>query len=291
MNFKFDLKEFTLSVGRIVLTASVSGYVLFSLFLYVEQDSLIFYPQPISKAEANSITEFYKSSTEEINVSTPDGAVLHGWLNKEITADGKPAPLIIYFGGNGEEISHAINDKKLYFGYSLALVNYRGYGLSTGEPSETNLFKDALLIYDTLSKRQDIDGSRIVLMGVSIGSGVATYLASKRKTTGAIFITPFESLLSVAKDHYPLLPIENILKHKFESNLLAPKIDTPLLVIAGDKDKLIPIKHSKALFESWGKNTNLNKKEFITIKGAQHNNIFLSRQYWIEIDNFLKSLK
>ncbi len=288
MSFEFDKKEFLLSIGRTVLTSVIGGYVFLSLFLYVKQDEMIFLKPKISISEVAQINEFYKASTEEIVIKTPDGAILHGWLNKETT--DKPTPLVIYFGGNGEELSTAIPDKKLYFGYSLAVINYRGYGISTGSPSEENLYEDSLLIYDTLTKRPDIDNTKVVIMGRSLGSAVATYLATQRNSIGVILVTPFDSALSVARELHPILPMKHILKYKFDSVSLAPELKVPLLLMASSNDKIIPIKHAKLLYDAWGSEIKKPKKEMLTFNGSGHNNIALSRDYWLEIGKFLKTL-
>ena len=255
---------------------------------YFGQDDMIFLKPKINEQDVVEIKEFYKATTEEISIKTPDGETLNGWLNKDKSTT--PTPLVIYFGGNGEEVSTAIPDRKLYFGYSLAVINYRGYGHSSGIPTEENLFNDALLIYDKLSNRADIDETKIVVIGRSLGGAVATYLASKRKLTGVVLVTPFGSALEVARDMYPLLPMELILKYKFNSISLAPSIDIPLLVLVAENDRIIPIKHAENLYTNWGAVNNKTKKDFIIIKALGHNSIVFSRDYWFSIGDFLKTL-
>lgn len=284
----FDKKEFLLSIGRVVLTASVGGYIFVCLFLYIKQDEMIFLQPKITEKDVREIREFYKATTEEVSIKTPDGESLNGWLNKEKST--APTPLIIYFGGNGEELSTAIPDKRLYYGYSLAVINYRGFGHSTGTPTEENLYNDALLIYDTLAARPDIDNSNIVVIGRSIGSAVATHLASKRKVTGVILVTPLDSAISVAQGMYPILPMKYILKYKFDSLSLAPEMNMPLLTVVAENDNIISPKHSKNIHNAWGGNSNKIRKELITIKGRDHNTVVFSKDYWFKIGDFLKSL-
>ncbi len=119
---------------------------------------------------------------------------------------------MIYFGGNGEEVSWLVPEFSRVPDWAALLVNYRGYGLSEGQPSETKLYRDALALYDRATRRPDIDSGRVIVMGRSLGTGVATYLASQRPVAGVVLISPYDSLVQVAREAYPFLPV----------NLLAP---------------------------------------------------------------------
>jgi pimeloyl-ACP methyl ester carboxylesterase len=106
-------------------------------------------------------------------------------------------------------------------------MNYRGYGGSDGTPSETALLSDALFVFDYMLATEGIDPAHVVLMGRSLGSGVAVHVAAKRKVGGVILVTPFDSLVNVARAHYPIFPVGLMLKHRFDSAALAPGITTP----------------------------------------------------------------
>ena len=145
---------------------------------------------------------------------------LRGWLLR--AAGREPAPLLIYFGGNAEEASWVLSELAHIPGWSALVVNYRGYGQSEGAPSERALFADALALYDQAIKRLDIEPHRVVAMGRSLGTGVATYLASQRPIAAVILVSPYDSLVSIAQRAYPFLPVRLLLKHRFDSRHARP---------------------------------------------------------------------
>lgn len=212
------------------------GYIVVIAYFYFMQDNYIYYPQKITKAYADTIIKSDKN-IEEVIIETADKSKLHGLFSKNYTK----APLVIYFGGNAEEVSYLVKDQK-FKGYSILTMNYRGFGLSEGKPSEKNFFSDALKIYDYAIKRPDIDKNNIVIMGISLGTGVAIYVVSKRNCKAVILTSPYDSINSVAQEQMPFLPIELISKNKFNSRALAPQIKYPLLA---KNDTTIPNWHSK----------------------------------------------
>jgi len=261
--------------GGVVLGLSV---LLFLLFLL--QEKLIFFPQPLTENEAVRIAGLYPD-IEEIRIKTKDGITLRGWFVRNSALP--QSPLIIYFGGNAEEVSYKIPEADRYGGWSLALINYRGYGLSDGKPGEKNLYNDALEIYDYFTKRKDIDAERITVKGRSIGTGVAVYLARMRPVTAVILISPFDSLASLGKGIYPYLPVNLLLRHRFDSASMAPKISAPLLAVIAPGDDIIPRRHSEKLVEKWGGPTSIK-----IIENRDHNSVSESEEYWRSIREFLE---
>jgi len=265
-------------VGWIVIGAAVVFGV--PAAMYLVQDSLLFFPQPlIGPGPAARAAR----PVEDVAFETADGVRLRGWLiHRQAGADR--APLLIFYGGNAEEISWRAGEPWPP-AWSLALVNYRGYGTSEGKPSESDLCADALLVFDALARRPDVDAKRIVLVGSSLGSGVATHVAAQRPVAGAILISPFDSMTEVGRRHYPWLPVGTLLKHPFDSASRAPEIRAPLLAIAGGRDGIIPPVHSKRLFDAWG-----GPKRWVEIPQAGHNDISGWPQYWPAIGEFLREL-
>lgn len=192
---------------------------------------------------------------------------------------------MIYFGGNGDELSNFIEDAKRLKGWSVALVNYRGYGLSQGRPGEDSLFGDAVVIYDYLTTRNDVNAGNVVAMGRSLVTGIAVYLASQRPLKGVILVSPYDSVASVARHRVPLAPVSLILKHPFDSVSRAPSITVPLLALAAVEDRTIYPLHSMQLVESWGGPNTLQM-----IPGADHNTILTSDKLWENVTAFLKQL-
>jgi pimeloyl-ACP methyl ester carboxylesterase len=195
-----------------------------------------------------------------------------------------PHALVIYFGGNGEEVSPMVTQARHFPGCALLVMNYRGYGSSEGKPSERALVADALSLYDHAAALPGIDGKRIIAMGRSLGSGVAVALAASRPLAGVILVTPYDSMVAVAHTHYPLLPVSLLLKHRFESAERAPAIHAPGLILTAGDDRVIPRKHSDALYAVWG-----GAKTKVEIPGADHNSIDAYPAYWSAIADFLRS--
>ncbi|MCK5720652.1 MAG: alpha/beta hydrolase, partial [Thiomargarita sp.] len=206
---------------------------------------------------------------------------LQAWYFKNNSQS--PAPLIIYFGGNAEEVSSHFTDLEHFTGWSLLLVNYRGYGLSEGKPSEKVLFDDALLIYDKFAARTDIDAQKIVAFGRSLGTGIAVYLAAHRKLAGVILISPYDSVASIAQEVYPYAPISLLLNHPFRVINYANKIQIPMLALIAKNDHIIPPHHSFKLIDAWG--GQVHKK---VIENTDHNNIVNETEVWQQISLFLK---
>ena len=264
-----------------LLLTGAAVYVGLCALLYLFQDRLIFYRQPLPERVRQSVEAL--PGTSEIEVEASDGVRLRGWLRHQ--AGPPPRPLVLYFGGNAEDVSGQILDAAGLAPWSLAALNYRGYGRSEGAPSEAALVSDALLIHERLAERADIDPERIVVLGRSLGSGVAVSLAARRPVRGVILVSPFDSLRSIARKTYPFAPIGAMLRHPFDSLTLAPEVAAPVLVLAGDRDDLIPPDHSRRLADAWG-----GAQRFERLAGAGHNDIHASPRYWSAMREFLDSL-
>ena len=264
-----------------LLLTGAAVYVGLCVLLYLFQDRLIFYPQSLPESVRRSTAAL--PGTEEIELAAADGTRLHGWLRHQ--AAPLPRGLVLCFGGNAEEVSGQILDATELAPWSVAAFNYRGYGRSGGDPSETALVSDALVIYDRLAERADIDADRIVVLGRSLGSGVAVPLAAQRPVRGLILVSPFDSLSSIAKKTYPFVPVEPLLRHPFDSIALASRISAPVLVLAGEEDQLIPPAHSRRLADAWG-----GAHRFELLSRAHHNNIHALPRYWPAMREFLASL-
>ena len=248
-------------------------------FFFVKQSSFIFLTTGISKSQESLLRKF---SHFEVNINH-NGFNLHGWLiNREISAEH---PLIIYYGGNAEEISHNLFNLENYEKESLLFMNYRGYGRSTGSPSQSSLFSDALFIFDHISDIYSIPSTNIILMGRSLGSAVATYVAKQRHVRAVILITPFDSLVNIAKEHYPFFPVKLLLRHPFDSVQIAPEITSPMIAIIAEQDRIIPNEQSVNLVEHWGM-----KSHYVIIKDANHNSISNYPEYWNTVRLFLSKM-
>ena len=248
-----------------VLGVVVAVYALLCAWVYVRQRSMIYYPVPERAAAAQEA------------MSLPvAGAVLRIWT---VRRPGSRA--LVYFGGNAEDVSaslddfaQAIPDRSLYF------VNYRGYGGSTGAPTEAALVADALAIFDSLRKDHD----EIAVVGRSLGSGVAVQLAAARPVSNLVLVTPFDSLARVGQGAMPWLPVALLMQDRYESTRFAPQVTAPTLLLVAAKDAVIPPSHATALLAAFA----AGRARAVELPGAGHNNIQLWPQYYRDIAGFLR---
>ena len=273
----------SLIVSFLKIAAAVA--VGLPLVVYLAQDSLIFYRQPLSDARRAEIARRFPAATE-VSIPSADGTKLHGWLVKPGMAS--PASLVLYFGGNAEETSYmleAIGDPTRGDtpGVAWLIFNYRGYGASEGSPSERALVADALTLYDYGSRQAGIDAQRIFAFGRSLGSGVAVHLAAQRPVRAVILVSPFDSLAAVAKRYYWYLPVDWMLKHRFDSIALAPRLKQPLLCLIAERDEVIPPEHAETLFAAWG-----GPKRRVLLGGAGHNDTDGATGFWPAVRGFLE---
>ena len=191
---------------------------------------------------------------------------------------------MLYFGGNAEEVSWMIEAAQANApGVSWLLMDYRGYGQSAGAPSEKALVEDALALYDHAAKLPGTDPKRIFAFGRSLGSGVAVALAAERPLAGVVLATPFDSLAAVAKRYYWYLPVDWMLKHRFDSAARAPRLKAPLLCLIAERDEVIPAAHAERLFEAWG-----GAKRKVVLAEAGHNTTDAHPMFWPAIRAFLE---
>lgn len=260
-----------ISLGKIALAVAVG----LPLVVYLAQDALIFYRQPLPEARRADIAQRLPA-VQEAFIQGKDGTRLHAW---HVRAG---APLVIYFGGNAEESSWMLEELREAPGLSWLIVSYRGYGLSEGSPGEAALVADALQWFDYAMTLPGADPKRIFAFGRSLGSGVAVALAAERPLAGLILATPYDSLAAVAKRYYWYLPVDLLLKHRFDSIVLAPTLKQPLLCLIAELDEVIPPVHGERLYEAWG-----GAKRRIVLQEAGHNSTDAHPLFWPSIREFL----
>lgn len=244
-----------------------------TLLLYLFQGRMIFFPQPTAPQNLS------RYAAHEISLRHGDIS-LTGWFFKNEI--GPDQPLIVYYGGNAEDVSLNFGDLGRFNTRSFLFMNYRGYGSSDGRPSERALLDDALFVLDHVLETEAIDPDHVVLMGRSLGSGVAVHVAAKRKVGGVILVTPFDSLVNVARSHYPIFPVGLLLKHRFDSAALAPGIATPALFLTASNDQVVPVRFARNLEHVWG-----GPVTAISVDGTDHNTIETAPIYWEAVNAFL----
>lgn len=237
------------------------------------QESMLFFPQPVAS------TAHLPARASPLEVVSADGTRLRGWI---VEGTAAPAPTVIYFGGNAEEVSWTLSDARWPREWTIVGLNYRGYGASEGKPGEPALTADSLAIYDALAKRDDVDPHRIVVFGRSLGTAIAAHLAAARPVAGAILVSPFDSMTAIGKLHYPWLPVSLLLRHRFDAIPDANRNMMPLLAIVGGSDSIIPAERSRALFDAWA-----GPKTWQVVPRADHNDLGNDETFWQGVAGFL----
>lgn len=266
-----------MAVVKTMLLAIALGYLAIAALVWISQERLMFLP--VAAASPPMAPPGWRLET--VAFATRDGTRIAGVL---LAPPRERPPLVIYYGGNAEEITaRAGHVHEPYGERAVLLVNYRGYGASAGKPGEKVLVSDALEMYDWAAARPDLDTHRIALHGRSLGSGVAVAVASARPASCIILSTPFDSALEVAAKLYPWLPVSWMLRHPFDSAALAPRIRIPVLVLIGEADNIIPKHHSERLASLWG-----GPVERRYFPGFGHNDLELHPGYDAAIRDFLQ---
>ncbi len=277
-------KAFWVSLLRIVAAVMIGFPLTLWAILYIFQEKFLFIPPDMDNAMLERARAKFPGC--EITLTTPDKTKLHGWRIPGALAP--KSPLLIYFGGNSEDMTAVLLDPffdlKRLWPYTLVLINYRGYGASQGEPGEKSFYKDALFIYDHFTRQPRIDPFRVIAMGRSLGTGVAVYLAAHRPLKGVILVSPYDSITNVAKELYPYTPVSIFIRHPFDAASLAPSIQTPVLALTAAQDSTISSERSQALLSQWG-----GPHRHVSIPQADHNDLNLSKLYWDRIAAFLQS--
>ncbi len=254
-------------------------YLGICALLYFNQDDLLFHPQPTTQTEVAEILKNYPDF-DTLSFVMKDGNRTCGFISKDTIKE--KLPLVLYFGGNAEEVSHLADYQKYFPNTIMVLMNYRSFGLSQGTISEQTMFSDALEAYDILITNPEIDANNVIVIGRSIGTGVATYVSSQRKTTATVLITPYENMIDVAFEKYPFVPISLLIKHRFESDTYAPNIASPMLALISKNDQIIPKHHAYKLVEAWK-----GKTEVLEVD-ENHNSIMSNETVWERIEGFVR---
>lgn len=209
----------------VFLLVALIAYIALCSLLYSMQRSLLYYPTlPVTASEAEPI------------LMPNESEILRVW---HIERPGSKA--LIYFGGNAEDVAVNIPQfKRIFPNHSIYLLNYRGYGGSSGSPTEDGLHSDAQALYSLVSKEHD----HITIMGRSLGTGVAVNLAAKKNIDRLILVTPYDSIVNIAAEIYTFIPVHTLLKDKFDSLSHADKLNMPVLITIAEHDELVPRKRT-----------------------------------------------
>jgi pimeloyl-ACP methyl ester carboxylesterase len=266
-----------------VLTVLVTVYGL----AYFIQDRMFFYYVDSPEARENLQG---KPGYSEVEFTAENGKTYHGMMYQPTD---EIAPLVIYFGGNGEcsyqrmDLLEANDRWQYYAGYNYLYVDYEGYGLNDGKTHYLNMYEEALAVFDYAASLPDVDTSRIVTMGYSLGTGCAVYLAANRPVAGLILAAPYAEGIDAYNSMLPIFygPMKLLVKQRLPSYEYAPNVTCPALVIASRSDGMIPYSSSERLAKLLS-----GSLEFITLDNNDHNSLFPVDGVYDKIQSFLEGV-
>lgn len=259
----------------LVIALSLISFKIF--FILLEQKSLYHPYKEIPETPKNLGIAF-----EDVNFETADGQLLNGWFVP--VKDAKVT--ILYCHGNAGNIYHRLHKVKFFheMGVNFFIFDYRGYGKSTGKPSEKGLYKDAQAAYDYLVSRNDVDKNMIVAYGKSLGGPIAADLCVNRQARALILEGSFASVTLRAQQLYPFLPMGFLITQKYDTMAKVKNLRIPKLIAHGKKDEVISFHNGEILFA-----TALEPKQFLPFDGGHNDDEYvISSVYKDELLEFLK---
>ena len=245
-----------------MLAGSVAVIAALLALLWTTQRRLMYFPaNDVPSPAAIGLT-----GVEPVAFATSDGLTLNGWF----FAASAPSPrvTVLVFNGNAGNRAHRgpLASALQRHGFQVLLIDYRGYGGNAGAPSQVGLAADARAARTYLTGRSDVDLSRLVYFGESLGTAVAVDLAVEHPPAALVLRSPFTSMADVGQYHYPFLPVRLLLRDRFPAIDQIRRIRAPLLVVAGGRDRIVPIDHSRRLYDAA-----MGPKTLRVLPDADHN--------------------
>lgn len=280
-----------------LLTIAASVYVLLSIVVYFYQGRMVFLSHIPGRA-LTTTPEAIGLAYESVMIPTEDGERIHGWYVPATKRGQSPFPekgsdpflsrgVLLFFHGNAGNISHRLDSIRIFnqLGLDVLIVDYRGYGESTGKPGEQGLYLDGEAAWDYLMDERGVMPDRIVIFGRSLGAAVGAHLASRRSPGGLIIESGFTSGVEMARRLYPFLPAGLITRLEFPLADFVREVRCPVLVIHSRDDEIIPFDMGKAIYEA----VPGEDKTFLEIWGGHNTGFYLSESVYIPaLEKFLR---
>jgi len=252
-----------------ILTIAISIYVVLALMLYLFQGKMVFLSNLPSRALVASPGDV-GLDYEDVSLTTRDNERLHGWYVPAADSRG----VLLFFHGNAGNISHRLDSIKIFHELALdiLIVDYRGYGQSTGKTSEQGTYLDAQAAWDHLINTRGIPANQIIVFGRSLGGAVGAWLGVQNTPAAVVIESSFSSGVDMARRLYPFLPVRLITRLQYPVVDYASRLNCPVLVVHSRHDEIIPFTMGQAIYAAVKQH-----KKFLELRG-DHNNGFLISQ-------------
>ena len=262
-----------------ILGALATAYVALLIGVFLFQSRLVYFPDTGRESSATPRDAGLKY--EEVWLNTDDEESLHAWF----VPAPQPRGTVLLFHGNAGNISHRLEYLLMLnrLGYSSFILDYRGYGKSSGKPSEQGTYWDAEAAWRYLTVTQKIEPRRIALLGESLGGAVAAWLASRQQPGALVLASVFTSLPDIGAEIYPFLPVRLLSRFDYNTRAYLKNVDTPVLIAHSRDDDIVPYRHGQALFEAAR-----GPKTFLEMRGGHNDGFLFSQEAWVrEVGAFL----
>ncbi|HEX9226784.1 MAG TPA: alpha/beta hydrolase [Arthrobacter sp.] len=248
------------------------GYGALAGLLYVTQERMVFYPEIGGRSlDANPGT--LGLPFEEVSLETSDGERLHGWYVPAPDARG----VVLFCHGNAGNISHRIDYLLMFhrMGYSVLIFDYRGYGLSSGRPTEQGTYLDAEAAWRHLTETRAVPPGRIVVAGESLGGAVAAWLAARRTPGALVLASTFTSVPDMGAAVYPWLPVRLLARLSYDARDSVARVQAPVFVAHSPDDEIVPFAQGRALYDAAR-----GPKQFLELAGGHNDGFIFMREAW-----------
>ena len=248
-----------------LLGIALAGGVAFIMFYSHIENFFVFFPDKELEFQPNDLG----LEAEDVFLDSGDGARIHGWF---FPPPDTQAPVLLFCHGNAGNISHRLDNVRhlVQHGFGVFLFDYRGYGKSTGRPSEKGIYQDGRAAYAYLVNERKIPPERIVAFGRSLGAAVAVEVALHEPVRCVILESAFTSTRDMAKQMGPFALLSPVLPAHYNNLSKVPRLKVPKLFIHGNQDELVPFRMGEALYEAAS-----TPKSFLPLKGAGHNDTYV----------------
>jgi fermentation-respiration switch protein FrsA (DUF1100 family) len=235
------------SLWNIVLVVMIA-YAAMVLLLFAFQSRLVYFPQAGREVTVTPLA--YGLDHESVDIRTGDGEVLHAWWVPASTQSPQGRGIVLFFHGNAGNISHRLDYLLMFnrLGYATLIVDYRGYGRSSGAPSEQGTYRDAIAAWQWLAQKRNAVPRDIIIAGESLGGAVASWLAAQHAPRALLLMSTFTSVPDLAAQLYPFMPARLIARFSYDNLANLRRISSPLLVAHSRDDEIVPFAHGQALF-------------------------------------------
>lgn len=263
-----------------VLGLGAAVYVGLGLYLYVFQAGYVYFPDLPSR-QVDATPADIGLAFDAVMLRTADGETLAGWFIPAPAARGT----LLYLHGNGGNIGHRLDQIEVFhrLGLNVFIIDYRGYGASSGKPSEQGTYQDALAAWHWLMEEKRVAPERIVLFGESLGGAIAAWLAARQPPAGLVIYASFTSVPEMAQALYPMFPASRLVRYRYDTRAALGSVTCPLLILHSPEDEIIPFSHGQALLEAARE-----PKRLVELRGGHNDALWVSRDIFArEIGTFL----